>query len=110
MNGQEGAVEQGAGARVVVEATVQDTVQDTNQGTGGTVMDTMATIQDTDITCTKDNFTLEILMVEEISTEMVDTQEDNQRAQDPDLQKVEIKGIDKKNLRLKHLTRTLRIL
>ena len=110
MNGQEEAVEQGAGAKVVVEATVQDTVQDTNQGTGGTVMDTMATIQDTDITCTKDNFTLEILMVEEISTEMVDTQEDNQRAQDPDLQKVEIKGIDKKNLRLKHLTRTLRIL
>ena len=125
MKGQEKAVEQGAGAKVVVEATVLDTVQDTNLGTEGTVMDITVTITDLDngiinqmnniregnkdITCTKDNSTLETLTVAEISTEVRDTQEDNQRAQDPDLQKVEIKRTEKKKSRLKHLTRNCQI-
>ena len=122
MIGQERAIEQGAGVKVVVEATVLDTVQDTNLGTEGTVMDITVTITDLDngtinqmnniregnkdITCTKDNSTPEILTVAEISTEVGDTPEDNQRAQDPDLQKAELKGTEKEKLRPKHLTRT----
>ena len=125
MNGQEEAVEQGAGAKVVVEAIVLDTVQDTNLGTEGTVMDITVTITDLDtgtinqmnniregnkdITCTKDNSTPEILTVAEISTEVGDTPEDNLRAQDPGLQKVGVKRIEKKKSRLKHLTRNCRI-
>ena len=131
MNGQDEAVEQGAGAKVVVEATVLDIVQDINLGTEGTVMDITVTITDLDTgiinqmnnikeenkdtTCKKDNSTPEILTVAEISTEVGGTPEDNQRAQDQDLQKdrdlqkVEKKRIEKKNSRLKHLTRNCRI-
>ena len=118
MNGQEKAVEQGAGVKVVVEVTVQDIVQDTNQDIDGTVMVTTVIIRDLDngtiiqktstregnmdITYTKNNSILEILIMEGITIETRDTQEDSQQALDPDPRRSRIEKKEKKRLKLKH--------